>query len=117
MKQLSFEQYWAKTYSSSTVLPAVLNMALREVALNAWNAAARSSADLLDMKSADILLCAGEMTQGELRTTKAVLGGRGAAIKELILSEHEKQSPLGTINWYNQVMNSNESIVLKKVIK
>lgn len=82
MKTKTFDIFLAE-HGHISGQPMVLDAAMREIALSAWNAAVASAADLLTMKTADILLCAGELTSNELRTTKAVLNGRAAAIKQL----------------------------------
>lgn len=79
----SFDQFWARTWVP-TGQPQVFELAMREIALKAWNGAATSASKALDMTDSDIRLMAGEMTTGELRTVKAVLSGSASEVRGLI---------------------------------
>lgn len=76
---MTFEEHWAKTWKPSGQ-PAGLDAAFREVAIKAWNACVDSVAGSLEKSDSAIRLMAGEMTAGELRTTKAVMNGCKAGV-------------------------------------
>lgn len=72
----AFSQWLAQEYGHA---PAWLRAHLA----HAWNAAVAASADRLPSKRSEVLLLAGEMTAGELRTVMAVLAACRSRIGEL----------------------------------
>jgi hypothetical protein len=85
MGGISFEEYWSKNWAP-TSQPAAFELAMREIAFKAWNAAIQSASGELVKSDSDIRLMAGEMSAGEMRTTKAVLAGCSAAVLRLTYS-------------------------------
>lgn len=86
MSITSFDQYWAANWTKSGQ-PEVMDGAFREVAMKAWNAATHTAAQSLQMQSSDIRLMAGELSAGEMRTTKAVMSGCEARIRRMQVSQ------------------------------
>lgn len=82
MRMLTFDEYWSTNGKPSGLSDAV-DAAFREIALQAWNAATNSAAQIAQMSDSEIRLMAGELNKGEMRTTKAVLSGCAARIGHL----------------------------------
>jgi hypothetical protein len=80
-KAITFEEHWSRNWKP-TGQPAAFDAAMREVALAAWNAAIQSSVASLTMTRSEVLLSAGEMTAGEMRTVQAVLNGRKSIVQQ-----------------------------------
>jgi hypothetical protein len=79
-KLKNFESYWAtvKPVYGSTESA---NAALRQEAASAWNAAIEGCAKIMEFKTPELLLLAGELTGNEIRTTQAVLANQARAIR------------------------------------
>ena len=57
---------------------------LRKCYADSARAHVQAAASLLEPKTSDLLLMAGEMSSGELRTARAVLAGLAARIRRLV---------------------------------
>lgn len=82
-----FEVFWA-VFSSEIDEP--VNESVRLAAIAAWNKSLDVANGFLSPSDSQIRLMAGEMTAGELRTAKAVLGGCVSRVRQLHVSEETK---------------------------
>ena len=72
----NFEAYWASESKTQELDP-------RAIALKAWNAASETAAKKLELSTQQLLLMAGEMNAGEIRTVKAILKNRVQALRDM----------------------------------